>query len=208
MDHPPSVEPPEQATDGRPERGPRSRGEDFQRYVVWWSAAAWLVGVILGIVWAATLNAPVARPTAFAIAGSVVTAGAAMGVLLGFIFGLPRALTGDSSPSTSVRSIKGERQALGSSPTRRFIPNTNLEQISDWLTKILVGVGLIEIKSAPAALLAFKDDLKPSLGEGGAMFAAFMTVSSFGLAFFMTYMWTRVRLLEVLEGTEREIDQD
>lgn len=64
----------------------------------------------------------------------------AVGGLLGFLFGIPR------GPST------GETAAPdGSSPATRagtpgFRHNTNLEQISDWLTKILVGVSLTQIR--------------------------------------------------------------
>src|SRR5687767_11994550 len=37
-------------------------------------------------------------------------------------------------------------QPLGRwTPATQFRPNTNLEEISDWLTKILVGIGLIQL---------------------------------------------------------------
>jgi hypothetical protein len=55
-----------------------------------------------------------------------------VGGALGFLFGIPRAGRADLP--------EGE----GSS-AMRFRANTNLEDISDWLTKILVGVGLIQL---------------------------------------------------------------
>lgn len=50
------------------------------------------------------------------------------GALVGFIFGVPRWV-----------------QAAGTVERARYEPNTNIEQLSDWLTKILIGVGLVEI---------------------------------------------------------------
>jgi hypothetical protein len=50
----------------------------------------------------------------------------ALGMTTGFIFAIPRA-------------------------SSRYV-NSNLEVISDWLTKIIVGVGLTEMKSIPQAL--------------------------------------------------------
>lgn len=58
-----------------------------------------------------------------------------VGVLVGFLFGIPRALQNAGTG--------GAEAGWG-----RYSTNTNLEQISDWLTKILVGVGLVELARA------------------------------------------------------------
>jgi hypothetical protein len=66
---------------------------------------------------------------------ALIVAGACYGTgaLVGFLFGIPRTLIGDAN------SI-------------RVASNTNLEQVSDWLTKILVGVGLTQITTLPSLL--------------------------------------------------------
>ncbi len=62
-----------------------------------------------------------------------MSAGASMlgGGLFGFLFGIPR----------SLQAQKDEVAASGREPAAEkpsgYGPNTNLEQISDWLTKIL-----------------------------------------------------------------------
>jgi hypothetical protein len=65
------------------------------------------------------------------------------GWLLGFLFGVPRTLvrgqTGSIAPD----------QAQGRSPATSRV-NTNLEDISDWLTKTIVGVGLTQLFAVPA----------------------------------------------------------
>lgn len=66
----------------------------------------------------------------------------AIGYVIGLLFSVPRAL---ASASESADSSKSQSQA--SLSTRMYSINTNLEQVSDWLTKIIVGVGLVEAHS-------------------------------------------------------------
>jgi hypothetical protein len=53
----------------------------------------------------------------------------AIGALVGFLFGVPRWVAA---------------QHAGDGRTR-YEPNTNIEKLSDWLTQILIGVGLVEL---------------------------------------------------------------
>lgn len=63
------------------------------------------------------------------------------GFFVGFLFGIPKVLQGNAP------DVQGEKAR----PYEQRV-NTNLEQISDWLTKILVGVGLVQLNQAPAFL--------------------------------------------------------
>lgn len=63
-----------------------------------------------------------------------------LGGLLGFLFGIPKVLQQEATDPTPGAS----RYVLG--------VNTNLEQISDWLTKLLIGVGLVELSRLPTAI--------------------------------------------------------
>ena len=58
--------------------------------------------------------------------------------------------------------------------------NTNLEQISDWLTKILVGVGLVQLGAIIDSLGDLADFLGPALGNDvtGPPFAVALVVST------------------------------
>jgi hypothetical protein len=69
------------------------------------------------------------------------------GFLAGFLFGVPR-VTADT--------VNRPAGMDGSSRNGTFAqrPNTNLEQISDWLTKIIVGLGLVELKALPSHIKA------------------------------------------------------
>jgi hypothetical protein len=85
--------------------------------------------VMLGIYCA---ELPAGGLMAFGAAAMVAAACFLSGGLIGFIFGIPRALSSD----TVIRSREQEN---------RLITNTNLEQVSDWLTKIIVGVTLVQL---------------------------------------------------------------
>ncbi len=63
----------------------------------------------------------------------------AAGFLIGFLFGIPKVLQGDGAANPKP---PGYQQRV----------NTNLEQISDWLTKIIVGLGLVQLRSVPVHL--------------------------------------------------------
>src|SRR4051794_33887578 len=62
----------------------------------------------------------------------------ACGGLLGLLFGVPRTIDPEG----------GERKGAA---RVSYGANTNLEQISDWLTKILVGLGLTQLGPIRAA---------------------------------------------------------
>lgn len=139
------------------------------------------IGLLLYII-----GLPAGTFTALGTGIAAALAAAAAGSLAGFLFGLPRsAQEGDSG--------KG-RQG--------FEENTNLEQISDWLTKILVGVGLIQIGNAgdPARRLV----AAVAEGMGGTpaarVVAASLLLTAAAWGFLVSYMLARVRAGRVLRS--------
>jgi hypothetical protein len=74
--------------------------------------------------------------------GIFSTASMISGAFLGFLFGIPRSFSNADS-----------RESGGSQP------NTNLEQISDWLTKVLVGAGLAEFRNVGSFIANISEGL-------------------------------------------------
>jgi hypothetical protein len=152
----------------------------------------------------------------FSVPGNVVrvlsvglmAAGAALvvGGLLGFLFGVPHTRDGESDGSQSVSEGKTsqETETAASSGTR-YRHNTSLEQISDWLTKILVGVGLVEIKSIFKGIWDIAAALRNSLGvaEGAEAFIVTILVYFSLCGFIFGFLWARLYLLRWF----REVDQ-
>jgi hypothetical protein len=105
--------------------------------------------------------------------------------LAGFLFGIPRAL--QQAPSANVTHIDS---------TTRYAINTNLEEISDWLTKIIVGVGLIQLGQIADLLAQLVGSLAPGLGgQPSSRLVAGAELAFFGTwGFLIGYLLTRTYL--------------
>lgn len=130
---------------------------------------------------------------------SCMVAGASLGVgaLLGFLFGIPRALANDKgAASEPVSSDQGEETNHGLHPlSKHYSPNTNLEQISDWLTKILVGVGLTQLVNAWDFLGNLATTAAAGMGEPATpVFAISLILYYLLCGFLFGYLWTRLKL--------------
>lgn len=128
--------------------------------------------------------------------GSLTAAAAfAVGALLGFLFGIPRSVAASAKSS----GIQTEDKATAERAAHRFDANTNLEQISDWLTKILVGVGLVQIHQISSAVEGLANGLAPGLGSQGFSVAVALLVSFSITGFVSAYLFTRLRLQGAFE---------
>ena len=80
----------------------------------------------------------------------------ALGMLLGFLFGFPAASSG-SAPQPGAQPSgappQGQTVQAGGGPAAphpaSVFRNTNLHEISDWLTKVIVGAGLVDLTRLP-----------------------------------------------------------
>jgi hypothetical protein len=128
----------------------------------------------------------------------LMAAGAAIlsGGLLGFLFGVPHTKEGEAPPAKT----EGRDDALVRPETTNtsvtYVPNTSLEQISDWLTKMLVGVGLIEIKAIPDKLKGIASYVAKGLGneEQTSVFALLLLIFFSVCGFVFGFLWARLYL--------------
>src|SRR5262245_39605657 len=98
----------------------------------------------------------------FAVLVCLLLASAAGGGILGFLFGIPRQLqqantqirqtaaaaapggnAASSNGANGASEHSGEARAVAAT-SRLYGNNTNLEEISDWITKIIVGISLVQ----------------------------------------------------------------
>jgi hypothetical protein len=118
-----------------------------------------------------------------------------VGTVLGFIFGIPRSLSSTSAAIAQNVIAGGSPQ----SSALNVLPNTNLEQLSDWLTKILVGVGLTQITQLPPYLQGLSksfDIIFAPLAYGGIVALSIMAAFGFG-GFIWAYFESRTSLMKV-----------
>lgn len=117
----------------------------------------------------------------------LLAAAAASGIL-GLIFGLPRSLS-NFQPTA----------------TERYRGNSNLEEISDWLTKLLVGVGLVQLTQAPGLLRDLSDYLSQDMKLSNASaYVSAAVVYGVAVGFLFAYLWSRLRLRYLFEFSDRQ----
>jgi len=135
-----------------------------------------------------------------------VAAGGAGG-MLGFIFGLPRGRVADqlSTPTTEAAAPGGGPASLAST---HYLASSNLNKVADWLTTIVIGLGLVNLGNALPALRSLAAALEAPLG--GAPYAGALGIASMlaGLigGFLVLYLFTTIRVRQLLEDSERESD--
>ena len=125
----------------------------------------------------------------FALLWSTSAAAFFAGTIVGFLFGLPKS---ESSREATVVP----------SP----IDNTNLQEVSDWLTKIIVGVGLVEFGQITAWVVDIGSAIGLTVGEstGGREIAIAGLIYGFVCGFLYYYLWARLWLFDLLKKrTER-----
>jgi hypothetical protein len=117
------------------------------------------------------------------------------GGLVGLLFGIPRSAA---------------LGAAGSTPTSRYQANSNLVEVSDWLTKIIVGVGLVQIGRLEPTLSRLAANLKAPLGAqpSSAAFGMALVIANVLLGFLFFYLWSRSLLQRDLELSDGFADSD
>lgn len=110
-----------------------------------------------------------------------------IGAVLGFLFGIPK-FNREYDPAESRRG------------TIRYNPNTNLEDISDWLTKIIIGVTLTQLGKIPNYLQSLADLIvinsnNHQLDNSFARTVIISAIIYFVIAgFIIGYIYTRIYL--------------
>jgi hypothetical protein len=178
-----------------------------------WKNALWLligVGAVVLLAWAERQPNPQA---AFGGGALVGAASATVGALAGMVFGLPRSAQTPAARvvNTTVGSNPGAQdgadksanpEALGASPRPAtdehvvVIPNSNLVEISDWVTKIVVGLGLTQLGSLPGDFQRLVDYSRAAVGttDTGTGVVAALIVTYFGAGFILSYLASRTDL--------------
>lgn len=114
-----------------------------------------------------------------------------VGAVIGLLFGIPRSLQGNGA-GTNPGSDDAKSQAYGD--------NSNLEQISDWLTKILVGASLVQMREIKDLLVKLADRLAgvPRTHQAFA-FSLFVIIYFLVLGFVSSYLLARIWMPAVLK---------
>ncbi|SFU96539.1 MULTISPECIES: tetratricopeptide repeat protein [unclassified Methylobacterium] len=202
---------------GKEGTGARGGAGELGRNLSWADRAAGatvvaLLAVIAGYVWGATpANGSMAAGAS--VLGGIALAAALLGGLAGFLFGIPRLLTRDGQ----LASLATRRPADGAGPAATppnkvpvagFAPlqgNSNLEEISDWVTKILVGLGLVhagQVADTAKGAAAYVAEKALSGFPGAELVVLPVGLAAFLLGFLFLYLQARTRITLTLFMTE------
>lgn len=137
---------------------------------------------VLALAW----TVPLEKSLQIVAFSTAITAAAfAAGGILGFLFGIPRSLSepGDAA-SKEATADAAAPQTISPSTTkpaeRNSTINSNLVQVSDWLTKVLLGAALTQIEGIFKGFRDLVGDLAPFMSGTGPCVAATCPPSVFG----------------------------
>jgi len=170
---------------------------------LWWTG----LSIFLLVVGALALSSLKGVLGALGIGLLIVFTAAAVGAVLGFLFAIPRILSTD--PKIESPAGAGTNPVTGK---RRLASNTNLDRVSDWLTTMIVGVGLSQITQVNSSLIEFRNfiamTVKPCEAGACALPGISPMLLIFGLVggFISFYLFTRLKLSKPFQEVERQFD--
>jgi CheY-like chemotaxis protein len=146
------------------------------------------------------------------------------GALLGFLFGIPKIAELQVAPATQANGTAGVDSGGQVQEVPKGVPavarrssgiNSNLVEVSDWLTKIIVGVGLVELKNLPEYGRSLANFMGESLGKAPRVPPSTHLTSVAGaislffgvLGFITGYLLTRIYLSIIMNDADRSAEQ-
>lgn len=124
--------------------------------------------------------------TLFFVAGAAFT----LTNMIGFLFGIPRTtVIAESEKSKS-----------------RYIGNDNLLQVSDWLTKIILGLGLTQIHEIAHLLKKIAIFVRTNTGLNNEALIVLIILYYACLGFLFGYLWTRVYFIRMLRASDNDVN--
>jgi hypothetical protein len=167
--------------------------------ISWTVVGFGVAGLVAMALWADGARVAEIRFSAFYGADLLVAAAAASaGALLGFIFGIPRTLDPASRAAVAAAASQG---GAGVASNAIMAANTNLERISDWLTTLLIGATLVQIKDIAAWIGNLGKDLLRGGASANDAIIPVIVIYFFTLAFLGVYLITRLYLTSAFVQT-------
>ncbi len=143
-----------------------------------------LIAILVPLIAVVWFN-PLAWATALLWAGGCW----ALGMTVGFFFAVP---SQTSSPQTQISLPKSDESNPTASGSNPILPTANLEAVADWLTKIIVGLLLVNLKEIAPHLRAIARYLASGLGGNEKEpFAFALIVYFFTIGFLVGFIRAR-----------------
>jgi len=116
----------------------------------------------------------------------IACAAGGAGASIGFLFGMPQAVKGNQQDNNEANSGNNAGKS-------GLVLNTHLQEVADWLTKLLLGVGLAQLANLRSALDSLGTYLNQSTGlERGVAIA--IVIYFIAMGFLLGYLWAELYL--------------
>ncbi|MDJ0898121.1 MAG: hypothetical protein QNJ55_04870 [Xenococcus sp. MO_188.B8] len=130
--------------------------------------------------------------------------------IIGFLFGIPRSTQAENT-NPKISSRDGQTSEFkNNTQNQRLQTNTNLQEISDWLTKMIVGIGLTQLYRVPSLLAALSNFLSEGFTDNQAMPTVIASsIVFFGSCGFLSgYLMTRLFLASAFALADELLDAE
>ena len=138
---------------------------------------------------------------------AICCASGLVGALVGFVFGIPRPISGAESPPAAGGGMVPAGVSKGQAQ-KGWQLSTNLTQISDWLTKALVGVGLVEAKTFFTGFLHTSNDAAGwlfGMRHGSPILIPATMIGGAAFGFLFAYLFTQLIIARLLAATDSSL---
>ena len=130
--------------------------------------------------------------------------------IIGFLFGIPISTQAENTNPKIDNRHSQTSEIKSDTQNRRLQTNSNLQEISDWLTKMIVGIGLTQLYRVPSLFAT----LSSFLSEGFIDNQAMPTVIASSIVFFGScgflsgYLMTRLFLASAFALADELLDAE
>jgi hypothetical protein len=137
-----------------------------------------------------------------------LVSGVAGGAFLGLLFGVPKRNRETKGVAVAEPKPNPNLQQPGESARAQLVygGNSNFEEISDWLTKVIVGATLVGLQGALRAVWRLAKSLLP-FGQANQAAGASLVVGAAAtglvVGFISMYLWARNELPRLLNNAEK-----
>ncbi|HLK89423.1 MAG TPA: hypothetical protein VKZ18_06000 [Polyangia bacterium] len=196
----------------RPPRPDADRGFDVQVIAIG-AMVLYLSGLFACVLYTRRLPATSSGPVVLWSLAILISGGT-----IGFLFGIPKVLQSNRTPAAVAAPVTaavrvaingaGDAASRESEVVYEQRVNTNLEEISDWLTKIIVGLGLVNLNNMPAQLLGLARIVAAAMGlppDSHQSFGLAIVVFFSATGFLSGYLLTRLYIQGALARAETGI---